>query len=136
MLRDLDTFMGGPFEDICREHLIADGQRRLGWQPVRIGRYWDAGTEVDLIAIDAAGERVAFVECKWGRNVDVARVVRRLREKARGVGPFAAASTPVPRDQPDRHRGRTSRPSGLNASIRRFPIGQGARTRRRTRHTP
>ena len=28
VLRDLDTFMGGPFEDICRQRLIADGQRR------------------------------------------------------------------------------------------------------------
>ena len=92
VLRDLDTFMGGPFEDICRQHLIADGRRLLGWRPVRIGRYWDARTEIDLIAVDATGDRAAFVECKWGRNVDVARVVRRLREKARAVTPFAAAS--------------------------------------------
>lgn len=92
VLGDLDTFMGAPYEEICRQHLIADGARLLGWQPLRIGRYWDAGTEIDLIAVDAAGERAAFVECKWGRNVDVRRVVRRLREKARAVGRFAAAS--------------------------------------------
>ena len=92
VLRDLDTFMGGPFEDICRQRLIADGQRRLGWQPVRICRYWDARTEIDLIAVDATGDRVAFVECQWGRTVDVTRTVRRLREKARTVGLFAAAS--------------------------------------------
>ena len=59
---------------------------------MRVGRYWDARTEIDLIAVDAARERAAFVECKWGRNVDVARVARRLREKARAVTPFAAAS--------------------------------------------
>ena len=88
---DLDTYMGEAYEAICRQHLIADGRRLLGWQPLRVGRYWDARTEIDLIAVDAAGERVAFVECKWGRNIDVTRVSRRLREKARSVGPFKEA---------------------------------------------
>jgi hypothetical protein len=92
VLPDLDAFMGPVYEDICRQHLLADGRRLLGWQPLRVGRYWDARTEIDLIAVDAAGERAAFVECKWGTNVDVARVVRRLREKARAVAPLAAAS--------------------------------------------
>lgn len=92
VLPTLDTFMGSPYEEICRQHLIAAGHRLLGWQPLRVGRYWDARTEIDLIAVDAAGERAAFVECKWGLTVDVARVVRRLREKARAVAPFAAAS--------------------------------------------
>lgn len=92
VLPDLDTFMGPPWEDLCRQHLIADGERLLGWRPLRVGRYWDARTEIDLIAVDASGERAAFVECKWGRTVDVARVVRRLREKARAIAPLAAAS--------------------------------------------
>lgn len=92
VLPDLDTFMGPPWEDVCRQHLIADGERLLGWRPLRVGRYWDARTEIDLIAVDASGERAAFVECKWGAAVDVPRVVRRLREKARAVAPFAAAS--------------------------------------------
>ena len=92
VLRDLDTFMGMPYEEICRQHLMADGLRLLGWQPLRIGRYWDARTEIDLVAADATGERVAFVECKWGRTVDVERVARRLREKARAVARFSAAS--------------------------------------------
>lgn len=92
VLPDLDTFMGPPWEDVCRQHLIADGKRLLGWRPLRVGRYWDARTEIDLVAVDASGERAAFVECKWGRTVDVARVVRRLREKARAVAPLAAAA--------------------------------------------
>ncbi|MYN64538.1 MAG: ATP-binding protein [Acidobacteria bacterium] len=92
VLPDLDTFMGPPYEDICRQHLIGNWQRLLGWQPLRVGRYWDSRTEIDLVAVDAAGERAAFVECKWGRSVDVARVVWRLREKARAVAPFAAMS--------------------------------------------
>ena len=92
VLPDLDTFMGPPYEDICRQHLIDNWQRLLGWQPLRLGRYWDARTEIDLIAVDEAGERAAFVECKWGSTVDVARVVRRLREKARAVTAFASAS--------------------------------------------
>ena len=80
------------YEEICRQYLIADGDRLFGWQPLRVGRYWDSRTEIDLVAVDATGERAAFIECKWGRSVDVPRVVRRLREKARAVAPFAAAS--------------------------------------------
>lgn len=89
---DLDTFMGAPYEEICRQHLLAEGPRLLGWPPLRIGRYWDHRTEIDLIAVDAAGARVAFVECKWGRTVDVRRVARRLREKARAIARFSSAS--------------------------------------------
>ncbi len=92
VLPDLDTFMGQPYEDICRQHVIENGQRLLGWRPLRVGRYWDARVEIDIVAVDAAGERAAFIECKWGRSIDVARVVRRLREKARAVTLFAAAS--------------------------------------------
>ena len=92
VLPDLDAFMGQPYEEICRQYLIADASRLFGWQPLRVGRYWDSRTEIDLVAVYAAGERAAFVECKWGRTVDVPRVVRRLREKARAVAPFAAAS--------------------------------------------
>ena len=87
--------MGLPYDDICRQHLIAAGSRLLGWQPLRVGRYWDSRAEIDLVAVDAAGERAAFVDCKWGRSVDVPRVVRRLREKARAVVPFAAVSHPT-----------------------------------------
>jgi len=91
VLPDLDTFMGQPYEQICRQHLLADGSRLLGWQPLRVSRYWDSRTEIDLVAVDAAGENAAFIECKWGRKVDVPRIVRRLREKARAVAPLAAA---------------------------------------------
>ena len=92
VLPDLDTFLGLPYEDICRQHLIAAGHRLLGWQPLRVGRYWDSRIEIDLVAVDATGERAAFIECKWGRSADLPRVVRRLREKARAIAQFAAAT--------------------------------------------
>ena len=40
---DLDTYMGEAYEAICRQHLIADGRRLLGWHPLRVGRYWMPG---------------------------------------------------------------------------------------------
>ncbi len=67
------------------------GLRLLGRQPLRAGRYRDGRTEIDLIAVDAAGARAAFVECMWGCNVDGRRLVRRRRQKARTVGRSAAA---------------------------------------------
>ena len=51
---------------------------------------------MSMLLMDATGERVAFVECKWGRNVDVSRLIRRLREKARTVARFVAASHETP----------------------------------------
>ena len=75
VLPDLDTFMGPPYEDICRQYLIDNWQRLLGWQPLRVGRYWDARTEIDLIAVDAAGELLIHAEPAVRDDHDEVRVL-------------------------------------------------------------
>jgi hypothetical protein len=63
--------------------------RWLGWEPARIGQYWDSKTELDVVAEDLAGERVAFLECKWSTSVEVEKEIRILQAKTRALPQFA-----------------------------------------------
>lgn len=79
---DLDNYMGPVFEDICCQEISQHGEDELGWQPLRIGRYWDRDSEIDIVAEDADCHRVAFFECKWGRHINVERTLFSLRHKS------------------------------------------------------
>jgi hypothetical protein len=75
----IDGFMGQAFEETCRE---------LAWTAPglppfdRAGRWWHGGEEIDLVAMDAAGSRIVFGECKWSKRVDPKRALDDLRRKA------------------------------------------------------
>lgn len=86
---DLDTFMGLVYENLCRQEILLHGEDRLGFVPARVGRYWDARAGIDIVAEDASGERVAFIECNWGTKVDVERVLTRLAVKGDLVRAYA-----------------------------------------------
>jgi hypothetical protein len=86
---DIPNFMGPVYEDICRQELIREGEALLGFAPVKVGRYWDAKNEIDVVAEDPAASTVAFVECKWSRNVHVDQVIRDLRLKADRIHAYA-----------------------------------------------
>ncbi len=79
---NLNEFMGPVYEEICRQELKYRGEELIGWVPLRIGRYWDAHNEIDIVAEDPTAERVAFVECKWGKQVDSVSLLKDLRRKA------------------------------------------------------
>lgn len=81
----LDEFVGPIFEQVAREALqVADRMDQLPFRMMKIGRWWDKDAEIDLIGI---GEREnLFCEVKWSDNVDASEEVRKLQEKAAGVG--------------------------------------------------
>ena len=79
---------------------------------------------MSMLLMDATGERVAFVECKWGRNVDVVRLIRRLREKARTVARFAAASHQYRVSRPGESHPRALAELYVNVSAHTAPIIQ------------
>ena len=86
---DLPNFMGAVYEDICRQELIREGESLLGFAPAKVGRYWDLRNEIDVVAEDATASKVAFIECKWSRNVHVDQVLRDLRRKADQIPAYA-----------------------------------------------
>ena len=83
----LSDYMGGRFEEICRQFLLR--KNRLGQVPIlftEIGRWWgtDSRThreaEIDLMARD--GDVYLFCECKWRSQPAGLSVLESLIEKS------------------------------------------------------
>jgi len=82
---DLNRFMGAIYEEICHQEIQQNGTQLLGWTPAKIGRYWDSKHELDLIAECANEKNVAFIECKWSKNVDTKRNLHKLKQKTNDI---------------------------------------------------
>lgn len=74
------------YEDVCREKmwdLNAEGVWPFHF--LKLGRYWDSKTEIDIAALDSEGKNLILGECKyWQESVDV-RVLRDLEKKTDSV---------------------------------------------------
>ncbi|GMU58229.1 MAG: ATPase AAA [Candidatus Xenobia bacterium] len=64
---DFASFCAPVFEECCRQSLL---RARLAWSPARVGSWWSASSEVDVVAWDVAQRNLLVGECKWsGRPV-------------------------------------------------------------------
>ncbi len=72
------------FERICRQH-VEDSAR--SWGAVRVGKYWDRRTEVDVVAVNRR-QRVVFAgEAKWGRRPVGIPLLNELKDKVERLWP-------------------------------------------------
>ena len=74
------------YEDVCRERMWE--LNRSGAWPfyfAKVGRYWDAHTEIDIAALDPEGKNLILGECKYWREPVGTRVLYELEQKAQGV---------------------------------------------------
>lgn len=82
----LDDFMGGPWEDAFRSHLIRRiAAETLAPDVAALGRWWNTDNSVELDAVGLAGRSrtaVLLGEAKWAREVDGASIVAGLGRKA------------------------------------------------------
>ncbi|MEA3559375.1 MAG: ATP-binding protein, partial [Candidatus Thermoplasmatota archaeon] len=80
--KDLDTFMGRAFEDSIRKVI----SRMLPFVPLKIGKWWKGGVEIDWIA--EGMDDIAFVEVKWKKmkKRDVERTLWDLRSRSKEYG--------------------------------------------------
>jgi AAA+ ATPase superfamily predicted ATPase len=76
----LDAFVGPIFEDICHGYVRRRWLDRTGRLPVRLGRQWSAGLELDLLAELDDGSFLAG-ECKSGHDPVGPAVLRALADK-------------------------------------------------------
>ena len=78
--RDVNPFLGRKFEAFIAEsfHLFFPNL------PV-VGRWWQKGEEIDVVALNDKTGEILFCECKWQNNVDGSRLLRNLKEKAEHV---------------------------------------------------
>lgn len=79
----LHDFAGTPFERICAQWLRRENMRgQLPFRASHIGRWWDARTEIDVVATDKSATHLIAGECKFrNRPMDIP-MLRRLQEKA------------------------------------------------------
>jgi hypothetical protein len=76
----LDEFVGLAFEQVARETLQEMARTGgLPFRPVKIGRWWDNNSEIDLIGVGEKGN--LFCEVKWSDNVDASEEVWKLKQK-------------------------------------------------------
>jgi AAA+ ATPase superfamily predicted ATPase len=84
----LDDYMGGVFEQVCRQAVRA-GTLALPFAPMRVGEWWDARSreQIDVVALDGEGAMLAG-ECKWGEatSQDLAQLERRAALLAAELG--------------------------------------------------
>ena len=72
-----EHFVSPVFERVCREFLW---KTSLPFTPLRIGRFWNKKTEIDVVAL---GENeVLFGECKYQKSLVGIEVLNQLRAKA------------------------------------------------------
>jgi len=83
----IDSNVSFVYEDICKEKmwdLMADGKMNASFD--KIGRWWNANQEIDIVGIDSTGNDIIFGECKYYTNkVMEAKCFYDLKEKAKLV---------------------------------------------------
>ena len=74
------------YEDVCREKMWdLNGLETWPFHFTRIGRYWDADTEIDIAALDPEGRNLILGECKYWQEPVGMNVLRDLEQKAERV---------------------------------------------------
>lgn len=89
--RDFNSYVGFAFEKICKEYL--EEKKPVSFS--KLGKWWNGSfdkktmlkknVEIDIVALDESAKVILFGECKWTDELDGARVLDRLKEKAKNV---------------------------------------------------
>jgi hypothetical protein len=79
----LSEFIGPIFERVAIEYLQQQArQGAFSFTPERIGRWWDAGSEIDVVAFSAANRQAIVAECKWTNQPVKDEVLASLKSRA------------------------------------------------------
>jgi AAA+ ATPase superfamily predicted ATPase len=76
-----DSFMGGVFEETCREHARKYSQERFPAPAQEIGRIWQAGYDIDVAGRLLDGSML-YGECKWWGDLVGENVLDQLIERS------------------------------------------------------
>ncbi|MEJ5202119.1 MAG: ATP-binding protein [Anaerolineales bacterium] len=86
VLPEIDHFSSLAFEEVCQQFFWRTGLAgQLPFAPARIGKWWNANEEIDLIVL---GEKDAMLaECKWTSKPAGVDILAELDHKAQFVQP-------------------------------------------------
>ncbi|WP_457753485.1 ATP-binding protein [Thermococcus sp.] len=78
--KSFPAFVGKTYERIALDFVR---QIDPGFRPLKIGRWWHKGEEIDVVAYDR--ENVVLFEAKWSdlKKIDVSRILRKLERKSK-----------------------------------------------------
>lgn len=111
---NLDQFMGGAFEEICREHSRRFSQEYFSAPAQEVGQIWQADYDIDLAGKLLDGSML-YGECKWWRDLVGENVLDELIERA--------SRTDYGRDNPKRQFVLYAR-MGFTAALQRRAASQ------------
>ncbi len=77
----LDGFMGGMFEEMCREHALRYAQEHFAAPAQEVGQIWHADYDIDIAGRLLDGSML-YGECKWWRGLVGENVLDELIERA------------------------------------------------------
>ncbi len=83
----VDNHVSYVYEKVCREELWdLNVKGKLGMTFDKLGRWWNAKEEIDLVGIDSMGKDIVFGECKYYKNkLMEVETFYQLKEKAKLV---------------------------------------------------
>lgn len=74
------------YEDVCKEQMWQlNAEEAWPFHFSKLGKYWDARTEIDIAAIDNDGKNLILGECKYWQEPVGANVLRNLESKTSAV---------------------------------------------------
>jgi len=78
--RDLNAYIGKPFEEIAKEFLWETGKGNFS----KMGRWWHKGEEIDIVALNDEKSEITFFECKWRKmnEREAFKILTELKQKA------------------------------------------------------
>ena len=79
----IDSHIAYVYEDICIEKMWQLNALDIwGFQFDKVGRWWNSDTEIDIVAIDKAGNNIVFGECKYRTDKIGLGLLSELEQKA------------------------------------------------------
>jgi len=83
-LPELNSFIGGPFEEICMQYMVRmNNMKALPFVFFQSGRWWDSNSEIDIVFSDASRKKIIFAECKWRNDLKDTAALKDLIERSK-----------------------------------------------------
>jgi AAA+ ATPase superfamily predicted ATPase len=88
-LPELNSYIGGPFEEICMQYMIRmNNLSTLPFMFTQSGRWWGPNPktrqseEIDMVFSDTSRKHIIFAECKWRNDLRDTAALESLIEKS------------------------------------------------------
>jgi len=83
-LPELNSYIGGPFEDICMQYMVRmNNHMELPFVFTQSGRWWGPNAEIDMVFSDTNLKQFIFAECKWRNDPKDTAALESLAEKSK-----------------------------------------------------